>query len=99
MKAIVRWLGKEGADASFSSGERVAGAIECFVIGIVLRTEGAEGFFIAPTIDRHITAGNVGVLEQLCAEVLGRSSEERGPGAVRTVRRFKAGDLVFRNVE
>ena len=72
----------EGADSSFGSGEGVAGAVEGLVIGVVLRAKVAKGFFAAPAVDGDIAAGDVGVFEQLGAQVIGRTREEACPGTV-----------------
>jgi hypothetical protein len=93
------WLDEECADTRLGRSERIAGAIEGFVVGVVLGTEGAEGFFAAPAIDRNVTTGDVCVFEEFRAEILRRASEESCPGTFGAVSRLEVRDLVFSDVE
>ena len=91
--------GRVRADAGFTSGEGVAGAVQLFVIGVVVLAEGAEGVFGVPAVDGEVGAGNVGVAQQLGAAIRGRGAEELRPRAFAAVRGFKRGDVFLGYVE
>src|SRR5271157_690069 len=88
-----------GADAGFAGGEGVAGAVEGFVGGVVVFAEGAEVVLAGPAVDGEVCAGDVGVAQELCSQIVGRGVEELGPGAAGTVGGLKSGDLLLGNLE
>jgi len=86
-----------GADAGFAAGERVALAVEPFVLLIVLLAESAEVGLALPAVDGEVGAGDVSVTEQLGAEIVGRCAEELGPGALGAIGGLKTGNFIFSN--
>src|SRR5580658_2590252 len=87
------------ADAGFAAGERVAVAVEGFVLRVVVFAEGAEVFFAGPAVDGEVGAGDVGVAQELGSEVMRGCAEELGPGAVGAVGGLEGGDLLFDDFE
>jgi hypothetical protein len=86
-------------NARFADGERVAGAVQGFVIGIVLFTETAKIFFAGPAVDGEVGVGDVSVTKKLSSTVCGGILEELGPGAARPISGLKSLDLFFGDFE
>src|SRR5580704_9373481 len=92
-------LNRIGPNPRLFAGQRVAGAVQDFVLLVVLLAEGAEILLAGPAVDGEVGTGNVSVTQQLGAKIARRSAKELSPGAIRAVSGLKTRDFILCNLE
>src|SRR5579862_4354588 len=92
-------LCRVSADARFAAGERVAGAIESFVLRIVVTPESAKGILVRPPINREIFPPYVRITEELGPAICRRRAKELSPRSFGAIGRLKRRDFLLGDFE